>query len=104
MSLRDCNDQEVDNLLTLFKALANPLRLDIARMVCMRPRYGYEIEEAFECERTNVTKHINVLKNAGILKAYKEGRKTLFVMQAGYVKGLLECLDPEKHITLPEEE
>jgi ArsR family transcriptional regulator len=102
MSLRDCTDQEVENLLILFKALSNPLRLDIARMVCMRPRYGYEIEEEFDCERTNITKHVNILKNAGILKAYKEGRKTLFVMQAGYIKSLLECLDPEKHVTIDE--
>jgi ArsR family transcriptional regulator len=99
MALRDCTEEEVGNLLLLFKALANPCRLKIARMVCMRPRYGYEIEESFDCERTNITKHLNVLKDAGVVKAYKEGRKTLFVLQADHIKTLLECLDPDKHVT-----
>jgi ArsR family transcriptional regulator len=97
MALRDLNDKELDEVLGIFKALANPVRLRIARMVCERPRYGYEIEEAFDCERTNITKHVNLMKDAGLLKAYKEGRKTLFVLQTGYIKNsLLGCVEHDR--------
>lgn len=98
MALRDFTEEELDNLLKFFKAMANPLRLEIARMICMEPRYSYEIEEHFECERSNITKHINILKNAGVIKPYKEGRKTLFVMQAKYIKSLLKCIDQERYL------
>ncbi len=99
MALRDLNEKELDEVLGLFKALANPVRLRIAKMVCERPRYGYEIEEAFDCERTNITKHVNLMKDAGLLKAYKEGRKTLFVLQTGYIKSsLLGCIEHDKLI------
>jgi len=97
MAFRDLNDKELDEVLGIFKALANPVRLRIARMVCERPRYGYEIEEAFDCERTNITKHVNLMKDAGLLKAYKEGRKTLFVLQTGYIKNsLLGCVEHDR--------
>lgn len=97
MALRDLNDKELEEVLGIFKALANPVRLRIARMVCERPRYGYEIEEAFDCERTNITKHVNLMKDAGLLKAYKEGRKTLFVLQTGYIKNsLLGCVEHDR--------
>jgi len=97
MAFRDLNDKELDEVLGIFKALANPVRLRIARMVCERPRYGYEIEEAFDCERTNITKHVNLMKDAGLLKAYKEGRKTLFVLQTGYIKdSLLGCVEHDR--------
>ncbi|QAR33971.1 ArsR family transcriptional regulator [Geovibrio thiophilus] len=99
MALRDLNDKELDDVLEIFKALASPVRLLIARMVCERPRYGYEIEEAFDCERTNITKHVNLMKDAGLLKAYKEGRKTLFVLQTGHIKSsLLGCIEHDKLI------
>jgi ArsR family transcriptional regulator len=98
MALRDCTEEELNNLLEFFKAMANPFRLKIARMVCMEPRYSYEIEELFECERSNITKHLNILKKAGVIKPYKEGRKTLYVMQAKYIKSLLKCIDQEQYL------
>ena len=104
MALRDCSEKEIDNLLEFFKAMANPLRLKIARMICMEPRYCYEIEEAFDCERSNITKHLNVLKKAGVIKPYKEGRKTLYVMQAKHVKSLLRCIDQESYLKFKEEQ
>lgn len=104
MALRDCTEEEVENLLEFFKAMSNPMRLKIARMVCMEPRYSYEIEEAFDCERSNITKHLNILKNAGVIKPYKEGRKTLYVMQAKYVKSLLNCIDQERYLRIKEEQ
>jgi len=104
MALRDCTDEEVDNLLEFFKAMANPVRLKIARTICMEPRYSYEIEELFDCERSNITKHLNILKNAGVIKPYKEGRKTLYVMQAKYVKSLLNCVDQERYLSIIKEQ
>jgi len=104
MALRDCNEQETESLLEFFKALSHPVRLHIARMVCMEPRYSYELEQEFECERSNVTKHLNILKNAGVIKPFKEGRKTLYVMQAKYVKSLLNCLDQERYLTMKQEQ
>ncbi len=98
MALRDCTEAEVNNLLEFFKAMANPMRLQMARMICMEPRYSHELEEAFDCERSNITKHINVLRKAGVVKAYKEGRKTLYVMQAKYIKSLLKCIDQEQYL------
>ncbi|WP_022850694.1 ArsR/SmtB family transcription factor [Limisalsivibrio acetivorans] len=103
MALRDCNEEEIDNLLELFKALSNPLRLRIAREICKNPKYSFELEELFNCDRSNITKHLNILKDAGVIKPYKEGRKTLYVMQAKYVKSLLNCLDQERYLQFRKE-
>ncbi|PLX70426.1 MAG: hypothetical protein C0602_06335 [Denitrovibrio sp.] len=104
MALRDCSESELENLLEFFKAMSNPLRLKMARMICMQPRYSHELEAAFDCERSNITKHINVLKNAGVIKAYKEGRKTLYVMQAVRIKSLMLCLDQENYLKYKQEQ
>ena len=98
MALRDCNDDKISNLLNLFKCLSNPTRLQIARMICMSPRYSFEIEEFFNCDRSNITKHLNVLKKTGIIEQKKEGRKTLYIFKPQYMKSLMECLDQQKYI------
>lgn len=98
MALRNCNEEELEKLLELFKALAHPIRIRIAKMLCARPRYSYEIEEEFDCERTNITKHISIMRDSELIKAYKEGRKTLFVLQTAYIQEILvDCVDGEMY-------
>lgn len=97
MALKDCNESQVQEMLTLFKTLSNDTRLKIARMICRKSRYAHEIEEQFDCDRTNITKHLNILKHSGIITVQKEGRKSLFSFNKEFVKNALSCLDPEKY-------
>lgn len=96
MPVRICDDERYDDLLMLFKAMSHPMRLAIAKMCCQKSSYAHEIEEVFDCDRTNIVKHINILKKAKVLRMEKQGRKTLYHFQAVDIKEMLECLDPDK--------
>lgn len=99
-----CEEPKLKLLLELFKALSNPLRLSIARLICKKPRYANEIESSFNCDRTNVIKHLNILRKAGVIEMTKEGRKTLYTFRPQYIKELVMCLDPEHYIATLEQQ
>ncbi|MFI4883429.1 MAG: ArsR/SmtB family transcription factor [Phycisphaerales bacterium JB064] len=68
----------VDKLLDadLFKALADPTRLQLLRCLlkCKRPCSVSEVAECCDVDFSVVARHLGLLARAGVLEARKEGR------------------------------
>ncbi|GAB4518404.1 MAG: metalloregulator ArsR/SmtB family transcription factor [Parvularculaceae bacterium] len=59
----------------VFRALADPTRRSILSMLAGRPRALFEIASAFEISRPAVAKHLEILREGGLVETEQQGRK-----------------------------
>jgi DNA-binding transcriptional ArsR family regulator len=62
----------------VFRALAEPRRRQILRLVTHFELAAGEIAGTFEVSRTAVSQHLTVLKNAGLLDERRDGTRRLY--------------------------
>jgi DNA-binding transcriptional ArsR family regulator len=61
-----------------FAALSDPTRRRILTLVAQRPRQAGEIAQRFPVSRPAVSKHLRVLREAGLLESRKVGRARVY--------------------------
>jgi len=54
-------------------ALANPVRLRILELVSAQEMTSAELQQALDIPKTNLSQHLTVLRDAGILQSRREG-------------------------------
>lgn len=64
-------------------ALADPTRRRLLRLVGERPRKAGELAEAFPVSRPAVSKHLRVLREAGLVEAESRGRARIYRLAPG---------------------
>jgi DNA-binding transcriptional ArsR family regulator len=82
----------------LLAALAAPERLRIIRYLREGPRNVTEISEMLQAPAVNVSHHLHVLKNAGLIQNEKQGRFVLYSLCPGVLQ--LEAAAGDDHIDL----
>jgi DNA-binding transcriptional ArsR family regulator len=75
------------------RALAEPRRRDILRLVARDELAAGEIAAAFDVSRTAISQHVTVLKNAGLLVERRAGTRRLYRARPEGLAGLREFLD-----------
>ena len=75
------------------RAIAEPRRRAILRLVARDELAAGEIAAAFDVTRTAVSQHLTVLKNAGLLTERRDGTRRLYRARADGLAGLREFLD-----------
>jgi DNA-binding transcriptional ArsR family regulator len=75
------------------RALAEPRRRAILRLVSSTELAAGEIAAAFEVTRTAVSQHLTVLKDAGLLSERREGTRRLYRARPEGLAGLRQFLD-----------
>jgi DNA-binding transcriptional ArsR family regulator len=83
-------DQATDEA---FRALAEPRRRAILRLVAHQELAAGEIAAAFDVTRTAVSQHLTVLKNAGVLSERRAGTRRLYRARPEGLAGLRQFLD-----------
>ena len=58
----------------VFGALAHPIRLAILRMLMENTAIVSDMVESFELEQTKISKHLAILRQAGLVRCSPEGR------------------------------
>ncbi len=58
----------------VFKALSDPNRLRIIKMLQIKPLCVCEITDILGLAASTVSTHLNILKKAGFIEDYKEGK------------------------------
>jgi DNA-binding transcriptional ArsR family regulator len=84
------DDRATDEAL---KALAEPRRREILRLVAHDELAAGEIAAAFDVTRTAVSQHLTVLKTAGLLAERRDGTRRLYRARPEGLAGLREFLD-----------
>ena len=70
------------NVSDLFSALADPTRLRVLEMLHERSRPVHELAAAFDISRPAISRHLRVLKEAGLVREVKKGRENVYSLQA----------------------
>ena len=70
----------------LLKALAEPERLRIVQALRKGTRNVTELSEELKSELVNVSHHLTVLKNAGLVESRKQGRFVLYTLAPGLLQ------------------
>lgn len=76
------------------KALANPLRLKIIDQLDQdQKKCVCELVDALGCDQPVVSKHLAVLKNAGLVTSRQEGTSVYYRLRTPCIKKFLDCID-----------
>ena len=82
-----------DMYVKIFKALAHPIRMKIVRNLRNGPLCVCIINETVDFSQSNLSQHLKILKDAGILKSDKEGLKIMYSIKDEEVKNLLDIAE-----------
>jgi DNA-binding transcriptional ArsR family regulator len=77
----------------VLRAIAEPRRREILRLVAHDEIAAGEIAAAFDVTRTAVSQHLTVLRNAGLITERREGTRRLYRARPEGLAGLREFLD-----------
>jgi DNA-binding transcriptional ArsR family regulator len=84
----------------VFQALSDPTRREILRMLRKREMTAGEIGERFPLAPSTLSGHFNVLKNAGLIVAEKNGTNIAYSLNLSVVEeslaAVMELLDVGK--------
>lgn len=88
---------DVENVLEIFKALSNDIRLKIVRGLIQKVECNVNLmAEKLNISQPNVSQHLTVLKNAGIVEGYRKGTQICYKVTnelvIKLVKEIEECL------------
>jgi hypothetical protein len=76
----DRNDEQLAELVTALKALAEPNRLRAVAAIAERPRTGTELCELLDLGPPTVSHHMSRLEAAGIVRVTREGQRRRYTL------------------------
>jgi DNA-binding transcriptional ArsR family regulator len=76
----------------VFKALGDPTRRDIIKMLRKGPRTSGEIAERFPTAWATISRHLAVLKDADIISAERNGTSITYSLNSTVIQELIEHL------------
>jgi len=74
------------------KAIAHPLRIAIVDFLKDGEQCVCDIAEYIGSERSNVSRHLSVMVNAGVLEYRKEGLKVIYKLKTPCILDFFSCI------------
>ncbi|SRR6056297_1360237 len=78
----------------IIKSLANSYRLKIVETLGNKEKMCVsDLEEELDLNQSSVSKHLNILKTAGVVEAKKEGLKNYYSLKTPCIINFFQCVD-----------
>jgi DNA-binding transcriptional ArsR family regulator len=77
----------------VFKALGHPIRYKIVKFLMDEPKCVCKLNENVEFSQANLSQHLKILKDAGILKSEKDGLKIIYSISCDEIRELIKDMD-----------
>jgi len=74
------------------KAISHPLRIAVLDFLQAGPQCVCDIAEHLGSERSNVSRHLSVMTNAGVLESRKEGLKVIYTLKTPCILEFFSCV------------
>jgi len=74
------------------KAIAHPLRIAVLDFLKAGPQCVCDIAQHLGSERSNVSRHLSVMVNAGVLESRKEGLKVIYTLKTPCILEFFSCV------------
>jgi ArsR family transcriptional regulator len=87
----------------IVKALAHPSRLFIVDRLAEREHCVRELTCLVEADVSTISKHLSILKNAGIIKDEKRGTSVYYSLSVPCVLNFFSCVESVMESTLKEQ-
>jgi ArsR family transcriptional regulator len=82
-----------DLYVKIYKALAHPIRIKIVKSLLDGPLCVCILNENVEFSQSNLSQHLKILKDAGVLKSEKDGLRILYSIKDDEIKNLLKVTE-----------
>jgi ArsR family transcriptional regulator len=76
----------------IVKSVAHPLRISVINFLKDGEQCVCDIAEHIGSERSNVSRHLSVMVNAGVLGYRKEGLKVIYKLKAPCILDFFKCV------------
>lgn len=90
--MADTSKEHVAFQADVIKALGHPLRIEIVDYLKEQQRSVSEIIEHFSADPSNVSRHLAILKRAGILGSTKKGLNVYYNVAMECIPGFIKCI------------
>jgi DNA-binding transcriptional ArsR family regulator len=77
----------------ILKALAHPSRIFIVDLLSERPHCVSELTAAIGSDTSTVSKHLSILKNAGVIADRKQGTTVHYSLEAPCLLRFISCVE-----------
>jgi len=77
----------------ILKALGHPTRLYMVEKLSHGEKCVCQFVEAIDADFSTVSKHLSVLKAAGVVKDRKEGKKVIYSLKVPCIMNFMECVE-----------
>ena len=74
------------------KAIAHALRIAVLDFLKDGPQCVCDIADHIGSERSNVSRHLSVMTNAGVLASRKEGLKVIYTLKTPCILEFFSCI------------
>ena len=91
--MTDVDRQRLTRRAAILKSLAHPSRLLIIEMLEEAPRCVGELTKAIGADITTVSKHLSVLKRAGLVRDEKHGTYSEYSLVCDCVTHMIDCIE-----------
>ncbi len=76
----------------VLKAISHPTRLMIVEMLADGEKCVCELNESFDADHSTISKHLSVLKRAGVVSDRKEGLKVFYKLEVPCIVNFINCI------------
>jgi len=76
----------------VFKALSDPTRREILRMLRKRPMPAGELAEAFVMTKGSLSHHLNILKQADLVRCERRGQFQVYSLNTSVLEQTMAAL------------
>ena len=83
--------EEYESQANLMKALSHTTRLFIINELAISPRCVKDLTKMVDVDISTISKHLNILKNAGIICGHKQGNKIYYELKMKCVLDFFKC-------------
>ncbi len=90
-------EAQYKNQARIIKALAHPTRLFIVDELSRGERCVCELKDMIGVEMPTVSRHLAVLKSAGILETEKRGLQVFYRLRVPCVLNFFKCVEAVQH-------
>lgn len=87
----------------ILKALAHPSRMYIIQKLGEKPYCVHELTDMIGADASTVSRHLSVLKNAGIVVSDKKRQTVYYILAAPCILNFLDCIEKVIRQTLRQE-
>ena len=84
--------EEAEIRAKIIKAMGHPVRLMMVEFLKERERSFSDIFDLFKLDKSTVSKHLLVLKEAGIVSSKKEGADMVYKLEVPCVTNFFSCV------------